>query len=74
MRSSNSWVGFRDSAVRVLLTVGPVLVLLTWFVAGQWSAAGPEPRAWLQFVGVLSVAALMPYQADHFHSRIFARG
>jgi hypothetical protein len=60
---------------RVVISVGPVFVLLAWFVAGQWSSAGPEPRAWLQFVGVLSIASLMPlpdrsFSLAHFRAQV----
>ena len=50
----------RLSAARLVLSAGPVLILLVWGVAGQWDAAGAEPRAWLQFSGIVCLASLMP--------------
>lgn len=43
-----------------LLFIGPILVLLAWFAAGQWDLAGPETRAWLQFTSVVCLASLIP--------------
>ena len=43
-----------------LVSGGPVLVLATWFAAGQWRYAGPEPRAWLVFIGVVALASIIP--------------
>ena len=42
------------------LVVGPVLVLVAWFAAGQWTIAGPEAHAWLQFVLIVWIASLIP--------------
>ena len=47
------------SIIRFLF-VGPVLIVLAWFLAGQWGRAGPEAQAWLQFAGVVCLASLMP--------------
>lgn len=48
------------ATVSRLLSIGPILIGLAWFVAGQWDVAGPETRAWLQFAGVVSLASLTP--------------
>lgn len=42
------------------LFVGPMLVLIAWWLAGQWDLATPETRAWLQFSGVVCLASLLP--------------
>jgi hypothetical protein len=42
------------------LVIGPVLVLVAWFAAGQWDLAGPEIHAWLRFVSVVWTASLIP--------------
>ena len=47
------------SAANRFLFAGPALIVLVWFAAGQWESAGPEPRAWLRFAGVLCIASLM---------------
>ena len=72
-------MGIRHPAARFFLSIGPVLVLLTWFVGGQWDAAGPEPRAWLQFVSLLSIASLMPLPGRslspaHFRAQVTGWG
>ena len=46
--------------------MGPAMVLLAWFVAGQWAPAGPEPRAWLQLAGALCLASLTPLPGHPF--------
>jgi hypothetical protein len=48
------------SAASILLLIGPLLVVLVWFLTGQWGSAGPESRAWLQFAGLLCLASLTP--------------
>lgn len=50
----------RLAAIGRVLFLGPVLVLIAWFLAGQWDLAAPETRAWLQFTGVVCLASLMP--------------
>ncbi len=50
----------RVAAISRFLFIGPVLIVLAWFLAGQWGLAGPETRAWLQFAGVVCLASLMP--------------
>ena len=42
------------------LFAGPVLILLAWFLAGQWDLATSETRAWLQFAGVVCLALFIP--------------
>lgn len=48
------------AAISRFIFIGPVLIVLAWFLAGQWGIAGPEARAWLQFSGVVFLAALIP--------------
>ncbi len=43
-----------------LVAWGPAVVVLVWFIAGQFALAGREPRAWLLFIGILCVASLVP--------------
>jgi hypothetical protein len=50
----------RMAVISRFLVVGPVLILLTWFMAGQWGLAGSEARAWLQFSGVVGLASVTP--------------
>jgi undecaprenyl pyrophosphate phosphatase UppP len=50
----------RMAVISRFLVVGPVLILLSWYLAGQWDMAGPEARAWLQFTGVVGLASVMP--------------
>ncbi len=50
----------RMAAINRVFFIGPVLIVLAWFVAGQWDLAGPETRAWLQFTGVVCLASLIP--------------
>ena len=53
-------IDIRIEAINCVLFIGPVLILLAWFLAGQWDVAGPETRAWLQFAGVACLASLVP--------------
>ncbi len=48
------------AAIGRLFFIGPVLIVLAWFMAGQWDLARPETRAWLQFAGVVCLASLIP--------------
>jgi hypothetical protein len=50
----------RMALVSRFLVIGPVLILLSWFLAGQWDVAEAEARAWLQFTGVVGLASLTP--------------
>jgi hypothetical protein len=47
-------------AISRFLFIGPVVIVLAWFLAGQWGLAGPETRAWLQFASVVCLASLLP--------------
>lgn len=48
------------AATRRVLLAGPWLVLIVWFLAGQWDLADAETRAWLEFSGVVCLASLAP--------------
>ncbi|NOT45783.1 MAG: hypothetical protein HOP14_14375 [Acidobacteria bacterium] len=48
---------------RVLLALGPLLVLLAWILAGRWGTAGAEARAWVGLVSALALAAFLPVPA-----------
>jgi hypothetical protein len=50
----------RMAAINRFIFIGPVLIVLAWFLAGQWMLAGPEAQAWLQFAGVVCLVSLMP--------------
>ena len=50
----------RLATISRVLFIGPVLIVLVWFLAGQWGLAGAETRAWLQFAAVVCFASLMP--------------
>ena len=73
MRPLKAFLGSHLSAASSLLSIGPAAVLLAWFVAGQWDSAGPEPRAWLQFTGVLCLASLTPLPGRSFSLADFRR-
>ena len=65
----------RMAAISRLLFIGPVVILLAWFLAGQWDLAGIEARSWLQFIGVVFLAALTPlpgvsWSLSGFRSRV----
>jgi len=59
VQSPGSFLNASLSLANRFLFAGPVLVVLVWFAAGQWNSAGPEPRAWLRFAGILCAASLM---------------
>jgi len=48
-----------------LRALAPILVLVLWYVSGQWAWAGREPRAWLLCVAVVGAAALVPLGHRH---------
>lgn len=52
-------LGYRH-LIRTLVSLGPAVVPLVWLLAGQWSAAGAEQRAWLPLTSALLLAALIP--------------
>jgi hypothetical protein len=43
-----------------LLASGPFLILAVWWLAGQWTLAGPEVRAWLGLAGAVSLSCVVP--------------
>ena len=43
-----------------LLASGPLLILAVWGLAGQWTLAGSEVRAWLGLAGAMSLAYVVP--------------
>jgi len=43
-----------------LLASGPFLILAVWWLAGQWTLAGSEVRAWLGLAGAMSLACVVP--------------
>ena len=43
-----------------LLASGPVVILAVWWLAGQWTLAGSEARAWLWLAGAMSLACVLP--------------
>ena len=45
---------------RIVLTSAPLVVLVAWFGAGQWTIAGDEAHGWLILLGVISVSLLLP--------------
>jgi hypothetical protein len=45
---------------RIVSASAPLVVLVAWFGAGQWTIAGSEPRAWLVLSGVLALSLLIP--------------
>ncbi len=55
------------------LVIGPVLVLVAWFAAGQWALAGPEIHAWLQFVSVVWIASLIPLPGASWSRSLLSR-
>jgi hypothetical protein len=48
------------TAIGRVLFIGPFLILLVWYAAGQWDSASSATRAWLQFTGVVCAASLLP--------------
>ena len=48
------------ATVSRVLAIGPLLIVIVWFLAGQWDLASAETRAWLQFSGVVCLASLVP--------------
>ena len=59
MRTGN-YQDMRTAAINRFLFIGPAVIMLAWFVAGQWDLAGAETRVWLQFTGVVGLASLVP--------------
>ena len=45
---------------RLVTTGAPLVILVAWFAAGQWTVAGSEARAWLLLLGVLALSLLIP--------------
>ena len=52
-------LGYRH-LIRTFVSLGPAVIPLVWLLAGQWSAAGAEQRAWLALTSALLLAALIP--------------
>ncbi len=73
---SNPSPGQRYPTAHPLLALGPIVVLLAWFVAGQWDAANDDVRAWLLLIGAVGVASLLPLPgvaivAQRVRARVF---
>lgn len=50
----------RMTTISRVLVIGPLLIVVVWFLAGQWDFANAETRTWLQFSGVVCLASLVP--------------